>query len=224
MQDGPLFKDDGKYINLNNATCKKLYWLLIRDKFKKPTSEAKWIEKNNYNFDSEIWQQVYYMPYKVCRSTIIQSFQAKIVHRIFPCKEKLFHWAIKESVLCDHCNENSVDDIPHYFVHCNTVTNFWLDIFKWWQNVTETYFYLEDYEILFGVLNFNEERILNILNFILITAKWFIFQCKKESKNIFFEIYLIYLKKLIEVEKYILFKNGKEEEFYLTWSLIYDNL
>ena len=128
---------------------------------------------------------------------------------------------LKEHNLCTHC-DNCIDDIVHYFVQCKTVINFWTEVFNWWQKISETVIHVEICEILFGILNPNEDTTMNVLNVILTTAKWFIYQCKKGENNIFFVNYLVYLRHTFEVEKYIEYKNGNKTEFDYKWTLLCD--
>ena len=87
---------------------------------------------------------------------------------------------------------------------------FWREVFNYWYNLSGTIFNVEIYEILFGVFNFNMDDGWNIFNFVLITAKWFIYQCKKENLNRFINNLLLYLQKVtIDIEKYIMNTNGK---------------
>ncbi len=47
--------------------------------------------------------------------------------RVIPCNKWLYNIKIKESAICNHCNE--VDDIPHFFfLKCSKVKEFW----TWW--------------------------------------------------------------------------------------------
>ena len=113
------------------------------------------------------------------------------------------NWSIKNS-LCSVCNANCIDDITHYFVLCDSVKTFWQEVFNWWYNLSGTIVSVEIYEILFGVFIFNEDDFLNMLNFVLITAKWFIYRCKKENLNMFINNFLLYLEQTIDIEKYIM--------------------
>ena len=148
----------------------------------------------------EVWEHIHFLPYDAYRGTVLQSFQLKIIFRIFPSNVKLFNWSIKENSLCSICNANDIDDTTNYFVQCDNVKPFWREVFHWWYNLAGTIFNVEIYEMLFGVHNFNDDEVLNItLHFVLITAKWFIYQWKRENINMFF---LHYLKQTLDIEKY----------------------
>ena len=45
-----------------------------------------------------------------------------------------------------------------------------------------------------------------MLNVVLITAKWLIYQCKKENLNMF----LLAIKQTIDIEKYVMQKKRKK--------------
>ena len=149
VENVPAFEVDSKYIKIMDAKCKELYWYFIRTKFIKPTCEAKWNVKNNYNFTGEVWKHIHLLKYKACRDTILQSFQLNIIHRLFPCNEKLFNRSINENSLCSVCDANCIDNTTHYFVLCDNVKTFWMEVFNWWYNLSGTIFNVEIYGILF---------------------------------------------------------------------------
>jgi len=220
---GPMITIDSKCKKLIDFKCKDFYWFFIDKIFVKPTSEQKWQEKNNFVFDSEIWKHIYTVAYHVTRDTKLQSFQTKITHRIFACNYALNIWGKRDDNNCSFCNDN-VDDILHYFIECKSVKPFWRSLFNWWFNISETNFQLEKCEMLFGVLNFNESKMLDVFNFLLLVAKWYIYTCKKDNLNLFFLNFLLEVKNNLELEKYIMYKNGNNREFDEKWALLCDNL
>ena len=219
LRTGPEIKINDVYRNVCDLKCRDIYWCFVQSKFVTPTCELKWCEKHGYNFSPEIWQHVYLLPYKICRNAFLQSFQTKIIHRILPCKEVLFNWKIKDSNVCSFCNNDMVDDIPHYFVLCETFL-----AKQWWQKITGTLIKLDTCELLFGVLNLSDDMFINQLNYILLLSRKFIHECKKSEKPLYFQHYLQALKQTIETEKYIMYKNGKIDEFTKQWSMLYIGL
>ncbi len=45
----------------------------------------------------------------------IQTFQYKVLYRVIPCNKWLYNIKIKDSEICEWCNE--VDDIVYYFLN-----------------------------------------------------------------------------------------------------------
>ena len=131
-------------------------------------------------------------------------------------------WGIKESNKCDYCGK--IDIIEHYFFYCIECEHLWSMIKNWFKNITKAHILLRVANILFGIpYRRSQDKILFNLNFIIIHAKWFIFDKKRENKVILFPSFLRYLKCVLEVEKEIaIISNAKK--FQNNWSLIYYSL
>ena len=123
-----------------------------------------------------------------------------------------------EDNLCKHCNDRCTDDLFHYFIDCSKSVNFWKSVFSFWKSTFTVGISLDKVEILFGILNFNGDKILHCLNFVLLTGKYYIFLCKSQDTNIVFSAYCKTLISLLETKKYVMYKNGKTKEFDETWS------
>ncbi len=75
------------YKPLNSVKCKDFYWHLFKNKYHIPTCISKWhtnYENINVNID-EIWNRIFYLPFKICTQTKIQSFQYKLIHKVIAC-------------------------------------------------------------------------------------------------------------------------------------------
>ncbi len=160
------------------------------------------------------------IPYTSCRETKLQSFQYKIIHRIFNCNHWLHIIGITTSSKCNLCDHPD-DTIVHYFVNCPTTHGFWNNFVDWWNamdfpNLNP----LKAEDIILGcpVITFED----NILNFCLIICKWFIYSCKRDEKELFFPCYLQYLKNKLDIEYNIHYKNETIAKFEKTWGQLYN--
>jgi len=167
---------------------------------------------------------IYTLPYYRTRETKLQSFQTKIVHRIFACHYNLNLWSIKESASCHSCDLQAIDTLEHYFFFCTQSSNFWLEISHWWFRQCQVIIRLNAFDILFGLSNPNDDCILNIMNYLILTGKWYIFTCKNEPKRMLLKEYLGKLKNRLEIEKYIMYNKGNAEEFHRSWDILLNNL
>ena len=79
-------------------------------------SHPVWYRKRNDQISLE-------RPYQCLRATKLQFLQFKIVHRIINCNKNFFVMKLKELLMCPYCDE--IDDIPHFFVHCDNVSDIW---------------------------------------------------------------------------------------------------
>ncbi len=58
-----------------------------------------------------------------------------MLHRVIPCTKWLYNIKIKESAICNYCNE--VDNILHFFLKCSKVKEFWNMMINWLKQLTE---------------------------------------------------------------------------------------
>ena len=112
----------------------------------------------------------------------------------------------RDNSLCELCENNNVDDLFHYFIECHKSAIFWKSVFQFCKVSIGISMPLDKVEILFGILNFNDDKILHCFNFILLTGKFYIYNCKSQDNDIVFPAYCKVLKSLLETKKYIMYK------------------
>ncbi len=54
---------------------------------------------------------------------------------MIPCNKWLYNIKIKESSICNYCND--VNDIPHFFLKCSKVKEFWNMMINWLEQLSE---------------------------------------------------------------------------------------
>ena len=135
------------------------------------------------------------------RETALQSFQYKVINRYLPCKYNLKIWNKKDNDLCDTCLE--VDTIEHYLCECNEVKHFWNNVIEWWNNIYETNMNISTLDTIFGIVNAENDIALYVLNVCILYAKYYIYICKLDSKQITFRVFKQCLKEWMSHEKCI---------------------
>ena len=100
-----------------------VYWKLITNITQPPISQNAW---NSLFGDSIMWSFIFKIPYEVTYDTKLQSFQYKILLRIFPCNWYVSKFDKTVENICSFCHE-STDDICHYFYDCLICRSFWDD-------------------------------------------------------------------------------------------------
>ena len=205
--------------NISTLCCKDLYWEFVSMTSMSPKSEQKW--SKYLNAESFIWQDIYVIPYNVTRETVIQSFQYKILHRFYPCNYTLSVWYKDQSPHCNQCNE--VDLPEHFFFHCKHVQHLWLAIENWWRNILEVTFKLDVNTVIFGIPRTTEDTIIDIMNYCILYAKYFIHQKKVANEDIFFLEYIKLIKNKLEVEK-MTCTLKQDPTFEKKWAVFYDLL
>lgn len=181
-----------------------------------PKCTSKWAE--SFDIDVSEWEQIFSRPFVACRSTVLQSFQYRLLHRVITCNHWLFNAKIKDSPNCDTCNVD--DTLQHFFLECQTVQNFWLSLNTWCSAVTQdnTFMLISKKENLFG-FDQRKKHAINI-NFILCLANKYIHDNKLNGNlNISFPPFLEMFKHQLNYEKQICIKNNELTMFESKWAL-----
>jgi len=200
---------------ITGLKCRDFYWEYVSKMAIKPTCIDKWEEYYYYvNFD---WKYIFTLPYLVARETKLQSLQYQILNRYIPCKSFLKLCGKEESDKCDHCN--NVDNIEHFFFNCIMVMPFWESFDHWFSGVFQTRIQLHTPDILFGITNDNNDIVLDNLNFCILFAKSYIYDAKKSNKEMIFNLFLLQLKKRLDMEKFISEMQNKTE-YYINFCII----
>lgn len=198
-----------------NTRSKDFYWLLIEKLNAAPNCKKKWESTFNqlHNENTEVWQRIYKLPYKLTHETKLQSFQYRLINRIIPCNKWLNDIRIKNADTCSFCSEK--DDLIHFFLECEMVQIFWNSLLNWWNQTTGAIFiknveYREN--ILFGAAGNDDTT--SVFNYIVLNAKYYIYIQKiVNDNNIFFLQFLINLRNKLHIKKDICKKDSKAQNF-----------
>ncbi len=195
---------------------KSIYTTLLERLIKQPSSIEKWISLFPYLHDDD-FSELFTIP-KTVTETKLQSFQYKILMRIFPCNERLYSWGISTSQLCSLCGK--IDTLEHYFFECVNNKTFWSNIESLIEKVFNVHIPLKKADIMFGIPHRKtQDNTLHVLNFIIMYAKWFIYINKKDNKPFSNKGFISYLKSVLEVEHQVHISKNKKQEFHKVWHL-----
>ena len=195
-----------KLTNLKpNLKCKDFYQEYIRLKTRDVNASAiyKW-EETYYNYDFD-WGNIFKQPYIICRETRLQSFQFQILNRYVACNELLCKWGKRGDTFCDQCN--TIEDIEHLFYECKNMKDFWRSFTFFWLKAYGFTVKLNVTDILFGLKNLKDCPDIHALNFCVLLAKRFIYECNVISKVPTLKHFLSVLKNRIIIERYICNQN-----------------
>ncbi len=109
----------------------------------------------------------------------------------------------------------NVDDLPHFFIRCLKVKEFWPHWFNWWENLSGIVIrnsqVIEEC-ILFGFLSTSD--VIQVLNYCILYAKYYIYIQRLFNNNTL-DLYtcLNQLKEALKTEEKICNKNNKKEKF-----------
>ncbi len=151
------------------------------------------------------------MPFK---TVLIQTFQYRIIQNIILCNKWLHNIKIKNSPVCDYCN--NADDLPHYFIRCPKVAEFWCYWFNWWENLSGID--IRDSQVIEECMLFGfplNNDVMHALNICTLYAKYYIYIQRVFNNNIR-DLYvcLTQLKQALKIDEHICRKTNKEDNFF----------
>ena len=208
------------YIAIEKMSSQLFYWILMEKIIKTPACISKW--QNALELEDINWKHTFLNPFKICKESMLQSFQFKLLHRIIPCNHWLYVMKIKDSPDCTFCNTD--DNLIHYFAECERVQPFWKSFEKWWINISSDLGKLDIKTVLLGAPTRSNKA--DLFNYCLILAKMYVHKSKIKSEigDIDFYRFLSYLKSKLVVEELNAALKDNCHEFEMKFGLVYNNL
>ena len=196
---------------------KHIYWLLYNQNITTPTCKQSWFEKHFVAFNDKTWKNIYTLAKYLTQDTKLVEFQFKIIHRVYATDSYVAKFDETVNETCIKCDQ--INNIPHFFVDCIKVQQFWLDFKGWINNIEGKIIDLKTIDIIFGIIQTCTFRI----NFLLLHAKWWIHVNREQKQNILFLPFLSYIKKIMYIEKQIALGRQSLTLYNLRFNVI-DNL
>ena len=206
--------------HLLRIRCKDFYWHLINKIHETPTAVLKWEEL--YYYVDFNWNNIFTLPYVTTSETVLQSMQYQIINRYFPCKSCLSTWHTDLDKLCTLCHVE--ETLEHYFFHCTFVKPFWNHFFVWWNRISHCNLNLGAIDVIFGLMNEENQNSISVLNYCIVLAKKYIIDCRTKDVNCSFDMFCTKLKNRLVIEEYIATINCKRTEFMHKWNFVMNHL
>ena len=108
-----------------------------------------------------------------------------------------------------------VESFEHIFFYCNVTKAFWEAFCSWLGECQVNFLTFTIMDIFFGV--FNAEEDLIILNHLILTAKFYIYKCKLNSKNHSVRVYKAKIGKIYQVGMKMAAKRNKLAKQFQKW-------
>ena len=86
------------------------------------------------------------------------------------------------------------------------------------------FFHVDTYDLLFGIPKERNEVVVSHINYIILHAKFDIYQNKTKQRNLDPYEFLLDCKNSLMIKNEIMTTNGKAKLFDKLWSELYDNL
>ena len=198
---------------LGITTNKDIYWELVTRKQEIPIVAHKWCTE--FDIPEEEWLCVF-KTYANLKDTKLKAFQFKILYNLIPCNLYLKRIGRSEVDTCSNCNE--MDDIRHYLIECPHTQPIWIQVLRWWRNLTTQRLTISDRDIILGLepRSFKVEKEKQ-LECILQTVKWTIHANKQLGQDTRFNNVLGGIRKMMQVQRFIAVRNGREETYDEDW-------
>ena len=145
------------------------------------------------------WKIVHTLPCKSIINTKLRAFQYKYLMKILPNNRFLYKCNITSASLCDFCNMY-IESNKHLFCECLVSRSFWTEL-EVFLNEKRININLNYQTISLGLMD--QSRYSNLLNCILIYAKYFIFKNKYTKTEPTFNNFKKYLKYHEQFERLI---------------------
>ena len=126
------------------------------------------------------------------------------------CRCNLKLWNIEDSSRCNSCNQ--VDTLCHYFAECSLVCDFWKYLKTWFLRAFEFCINSTALDVLLGITNYCKNKDIDILNFVILFAKSYIYDCKKKEMPIDLYNFQVKLKTHMVIQEYRCKVYNKTEE------------
>ena len=154
------------------------------------------------------------LPYLTASETSLQSLQYQIINRYFPSNATINIWYNDNSANCNYCNKE--DTIEHVTIYRCYGRRFVI----WWNIISECKIKFGALDVIFGIMNENNDDLIYVLNYCILFCKHFIYKCKSQVIPCNLDSFISKLKKRVEVEKYIAMKNGNIFVFERKWNIM----
>ena len=133
--------------------------------------------QKKYKLDQENYTKAFKNLYQTTNATKYRDFQFRLLHDNIFANDRLYHWKKAPSQTCEWCDHKQTP--IHMLLECKTVNFFWTELHNFLtMDLGLPKLLLEEENI---ILNTAHERPQHINNFIMLTAKYYIYTCKIKS-------------------------------------------
>ncbi len=159
--------ENGSWKAVEMCQRKELYTLKCGT-IKRSKQEVKWTNK----YENIEWRRVYHPNEKIMCSKKVVEFHWKCINGAVTTGEKLKKMKLTDG-LCKLC-QGEEETLEHLLLDCDTTHNFWRAVIQMIRTNCEDFHYHERH-VFMGYMD-DDVQTNNIVNFILLNAKWLIWK------------------------------------------------
>ena len=188
-------------ISLDKLNSKKLQLFYTHKVLKSIKNKTGYKNINWYNSkygklsDAE-WENIFILPHILPVENKVKEMQYKILFRYVPTNKLLYKIKRKTSPNCHMCL-SSIQTIEHLFFECSIVKTFWAQLWESWGKDTGNT--KLDINLKHIILGFKWEKVAQNreINIIILKAKFYIFLCHINEKELILNNFYVYLAKYV---------------------------
>ena len=198
------------YPILQQSTGAQTIYNILNKNDEKPTGMLSWNKK--YNIHDDDWEKIFKDPFCITKYPAIQWFQTSINHNILVTNSLLYKMKLKNDPFCYYCHQHE-ETITHLFWQCDKIQQFLKELIQWLKSSNIKCDISEEYFIL-GIMKNN---ISEILRFILLYAKYYIYISRCNQQILVLNVYKRKLLLMFKIHMEISISNNKLAEFLDDW-------
>ena len=185
---------------------KDYYAKLISKKAK--FSNNSLVLKRDFNLNEDQLTQVFLLPHIVCSEAYVKAFQYKVLNFILYTNTKLHKIGYITDDKCSFC-KSEPETLLHLLFNCVYSKLFWKDFEFYFYSLSKEFVHLSLQDVLIGIITLE----CSLLNYFLLIAKLYIWDCRRSQILPSLAGFKIKIKIKFEMEKYICTKNKTLNQF-----------
>ena len=168
------------------------------------------------------WKEIFNIPRKCTKDAKLLDFQFRLIHRVIYTKKELLKMKLIDTNICSFC-ETQPEDLFHVYFDCVHVNRLWDSISNFCNHNLQSKLAFTKNTIFFGTSS-SCNTSNTFFNHIILIGKKYIHVSGIKNNPLSFEAFIKILKTIVNIEKYIAYKNNRNNIFYKKWEPILDRL
>ena len=178
-------------------------------------SSNSFVLKRGYNLNEDQLRNVFLLPHTACSKAYVKAFQYKVLNFILYTNTKLCKIGYISDDKC-YFGKSEPETLLHLFFNCVYSKLFWKDFEFYFYSLSQEFVHLSLQDVLMGIITSE----CPLLNYFLLIAKLYIWDCRRSQILPSLAGFKIKIKTKFETEKYICTKNKTLDQFRKKWGTI----